>query len=302
MKIRIGPPARATRLTRAGWIAAGGQALLVLFLCFRGEALSREQLALSTALQLVCTATLTVVLRSLASYEDFVERVQARELRAERLATIAALSAGAAHELSTPLSTIAVAASELARAGGASDDARLIREQVDRCKALLQQMADEGGSELHDAPSRITVAELVGAASVRLGEARRIRTEWNEAEDARAELIVPVRATTRALRNLLKNALDASPSDEHVRLRVWRSSGGDFVFEVCDRGPGIAGDVIRRVAEPFFTTKRDGAGMGLGLYLTASVLELLGGHLEIESESGRGTRVLCTLPASAAVT
>jgi two-component system sensor histidine kinase RegB len=80
-----------------------------------------------------------------------------------------------------------------------------------------------------------------------------------------------------------------------VRLCA-RVAGEAVHIEVIDRGSGMAEAILARVSEPFFTTKEPGRGMGLGLFLTRTVVEGLGGRLSLSSQPGVGTRALVVLP------
>ena len=227
--------------------------------------------------------------------------------RHEKLASLATLAAGAAHELATPLSTIAVVAKELERAlggaapdGAAAADARLIREQVQRCRDILDHMAADAGESAGEAPAVTTLADLVTAATDGLADATRLDVE-RAALDA-AWTRVPPRALAQALRGVLKNALEASTDVVAVRVApASREDGATWRLAVADRGAGMTADVLAHAGEPFFTTKNgDGVtrGMGLGLFLARVVLERLGGAVEIESALGRGTTVTLVLPAA----
>jgi two-component system sensor histidine kinase RegB len=243
------------------------------------------------------------VTRALAERELDLARARERGARTEKLASMATLAAGAAHELGTPLATIAVVAKELERPGAGVDiaaDARLIRGQVERCRSILSQMAGDAGESPGELPAGISVGSLVRAAIERLPSPGRVRIDWAEDGDAESTVVVPPHAVTRALRNVLKNGLDASGDTTLVSLRVARAADGAFSFEVVDSGVGMSPLVLGRATEPFFTTKENGTGMGLGLYLTRTVFDLLGGRLDIESKVGKGTRVVCTLPATCA--
>ncbi|HVU04186.1 MAG TPA: ATP-binding protein [Polyangiaceae bacterium] len=237
------------------------------------------------------------VTRALRTREAELARAQELAARTEKLAAMATLAAGAAHELATPLSTIAVVAKELERAADATvaADARLVREQVQRCRTILSQMAGGAGTAEGEAALETSLSELVRVALDGLAAPDRVDVEWAPGVVGEDTLVVPVRAVAQALRNVLSNAADASPADRRVLLRVSRE-GGLCRFEVVDRGSGMSADVLAHASEPFFTTKEPGRGMGLGLFLTRSVLDLLGGRIEIDSVAGRGTRVTLTLP------
>ncbi len=111
-----------------------------------------------------------------------------------------------------------------------------------------------------------------------------------------ARLRLPPRAVAQALRSLVTNAQDASPPRQPVVVSAAIEDQA-LAVEVRDRGPGMAREVLRRVGEPFFTTKPPGRGMGLGLYLTRAVVERLGGALAIESDPPHGTMARVIVPA-----
>jgi len=107
----------------------------------------------------------------------------------------------------------------------------------------------------------------------------------------------PPRGLTRALRGLLKNALQASPPGAAVILRL-RIEGAYVVAEVINQGCGMPGEILSRAGEPFFTTKVPGEGMGLGLFLSQTLAEQLGGGLDLRSTPGSGTTATLRLPKS----
>jgi two-component system sensor histidine kinase RegB len=94
---------------------------------------------------------------------------------------------------------------------------------------------------------------------------------------------------------ILTNALQATPGEGGVSLRALCASRGIEV-EVTDGGAGMEAGVLARAGEPFFTTKEPGQGTGLGLYIARTLVEQLGGALELASERGRGTTARITLP------
>ena len=243
------------------------------------------------------------VTRALGERERELARARSLAASRERLASLATLAAGAAHELATPLSTIAVAAKELDRAlarGAAPPDARadlsLVRAQVERCKGILQQMAAGAGENAGEPLVPVSVGDWAAAALEGLPGA------WRVDRDGRADGAVvrgPLRGLERALRVLLSNALQASPEGERVRLGSV-AAGGSVVVEVSDRGAGMSAEVLSRAGEPFFTTKEPGEGRGLGLFLARALVEQLGGALRLSSAPGRGTTARIELPAELA--
>ncbi len=238
------------------------------------------------------------VTAALAERERELDDARNLTARQERLASLATMAAGAAHELATPLGTVALVAKELERhLDGVGpphliEDARLIREQVGRCRAILDQMAGGAGAA-GESLSTVTVVTLVDEALTGArGEPRVVR----QLGTAGAGTVrVPARAVSQALRSIITNAQDASsPSSEVVVACAIRAEV--LAIDVTDRGPGMSAELLARIGEPFFTTKQPGRGMGLGLYLARAVFESVGGVLLIDSTPGQGTRVTVTVP------
>ncbi|HET6279785.1 MAG TPA: ATP-binding protein [Polyangia bacterium] len=222
--------------------------------------------------------------------------------RQERLASLATLAAGAAHELSTPLSTIAVVVKELERAMQSSvpgadmaDDIRLVRGQIDRCRAILERMCVDAGETLGETFVATSLNDIVSASTAGLPNGVIVRSQV-EAGLESVRVRVPFRALAQALAGVLKNAQDVSREGDEIAVRVFRRAGC-LHFEVRDRGKGIAPEVMGRIGEPFFTTKAAGEGMGLGVFLARAVVERLGGELVFDSQIGRGTSAVLRLPA-----
>ena len=215
----------------------------------------------------------------------------------EEAALLAALAAAAAHELATPLSTIAVAAGEMLRSLEKHDSDRnlleeaiLIRSQVERCKKLLSQMASDGREYLSRTPDEFTLEEImIDVLDVLSKECANTISFTNQVGDLRIRM--PLRALDLVLRGMVRNARDASPPGAKIAI-VARRRGREFLsIEVVDQGAGMDSETLDRACVPFFSTKEAANGMGLGLYLAKSVAERFGGMVRIESGQGRGTRV-----------
>lgn len=237
---------------------------------------------------------------ALAERERELTEARGLTARQERLASLATMAAGAAHELSTPLGTVALAAKELERALTKAEspelaaDARLIREEVGRCRAILEQMAQGAGRTVGESVSAWTVEELLAETLIGIREAPTVHKDL-PSELAKTPLRIPPRAVSQALRSLVTNAQDASPPTAAVVVSV-RATDGELSIAIRDRGQGMPPDVLERCGEPFYTTKEPGRGMGLGLFLARAIIEGVGGTLQIDSRAGEGTEVRIRLP------
>lgn len=242
----------------------------------------------------------TRVSSALRQRDTQLEGAQRLAATNERLASLSTLAAGAAHELGTPLATIAIASKELERAAkllaNADDlreDAILIRREVDRCRDIVQQMSAQAGGAAGEMPEKTDANAIALELRRRLDETRSARLDVRV--DASTAFVVPSRALVQTLGSLVKNAFEATRDEAHVVLAI--DSAGDRVrFSVVDEGTGMTADELAHVGEPFFTTKDPGAGMGLGVFLARAFADRLGGTLAFDSTSSRGTKVVLEIP------
>ena len=243
------------------------------------------------------------VASSLQARERELFELQRSAVRHEKLASLSTLAAGAAHELGTPLATIALVAKELEHgldAARSADelipDARLIRQEVERCREILQQMAARAGEGAGEMPTVFDVHGVERDLSDALGS--RAAQIAFEREGDRSELVAPKALLVQVLANLVRNAFDAQAEagkTETVRV-VTRLQGERAAFEIFDSGPGIPADASSRVGEPFFTTKAPGRGLGLGVFLARAFAEKMGGELVLAARPGGGTVARLIVP------
>jgi two-component system, sensor histidine kinase RegB len=242
--------------------------------------------------------------RILEAHATELRQARRRSVQREKLASLATLAAGAAHELATPLAVIAVAAKELLRRQeddtspsqtNLRQDLELIRHQVTLCGDILKQMAADSGSHAHEGHTQVHPKELCQDALAGLPEKERIIFNTETMQVSRF-LNLPRQDVVRALRSVLKNALDATGDNQgSVRLHL-EQNDANTIFSIQDQGPGMQPDILDQALEPFFTTKDPGAGMGLGLFLTQEVVHRIGGVVHIASNPGAGCHVTLEIP------
>lgn len=218
-------------------------------------------------------------------------RAREAALRDEQVLAVATLAAGAAHELSTPLATMAVVAGELAAQypdrdhPGLGRQVGLLRDQIARCKDALSVLSASAGAARADHVEQLTLAQFVGRAVdevCHLRPAARIRLET---ATTAGPLLALDRRAYQALLNVLNNAVDASPDDVTVAAR-WTAGGLEIA--VVDRGSGLPAGAPPATA-PVASTKQ--GGLGLGLFLSRAALGQLGGELVTEANPAGGTTV-----------
>lgn len=251
----------------------------------------------------VITYFITVLTGELRQREQALNEAEEARLRNRQLEALATLAAGAGHELASPLSTIAVVAKELSRSlekqgapANLTNDVALIRSELDRCRQILDRMTSAAGEAAGERLRLISIGDFIAEAMLGLREPHRIQLQIAD-DVSSVKSLLPVQAAAQAVRNLVQNALDASPVDAIVQVQGERSESGWRIL-VKDQGEGMSPEVLERIGEPFFTTKEPGRGMGLGLYLTQNVLRRLNAKLSFSSQVGQGTTAEVLLPTA----
>jgi len=234
--------------------------------------------------------------KALEEHQHTLVSLEKERARSEKLSSLATLSAGAAHEFSTPLSTIAVAAGEMLHQLEKGeidrellDDVQLIKDQVKTCKDILYQMAADAGEHLGEFLEKYEIdavlLEIIKEFPANVHDRIKIK---NEASGTIVRL--PIRTLVRTVKGLIKNGLDASDNVSPVFLRCFCDKKFLY-FEVKDQGGGMDAETSARATEPFYTTKDPGKGLGLGLFLAQNLAEQFGGELVIDSKKQSGTTV-----------
>lgn len=220
--------------------------------------------------------------------------------QAAKLATVGELAASIAHELNNPLATVSLRLESLLEQAPGNDPRRraleVIEQEVDRMGALvanLLQFSRRSGMQLSSVPICEEIDKTLDLVSSHLRN-RQIAVERDFAADI--PMIQADRQQVRQLfLNLFTNACDAMSGGGTLTIRVTHADRRVTVV-IADTGIGIPPEALGRVMEPFFTTKPEGKGTGLGLPICNRIVQELQGQLEIRSEVGKGTTVRITIP------
>jgi two-component system sensor histidine kinase RegB len=225
------------------------------------------------------------------------ELARAREqtYRDERVLALGALAAGAAHELGSPLATLAVLVGEMERDApadtNAAADLKLMREQIAYCKRIITRMTEQaGGQRSEGAESMRCDAWLEGLHAAWRSLRGECDTTLTLLGSGEPPLIVVEPTLSQAVVSLLDNALRAgAPVDLALD---WTAE--EVRIEVRDSGPGFSEDVLRKAGRQTFGDAAQGSG--IGLLLTTASLERMGGTLELDNPWTGGARATIRLP------
>ncbi|MFQ5693545.1 MAG: sensor histidine kinase, partial [Nitrospinota bacterium] len=235
-----------------------------------------------------------------------VRELERQRAETEKLAATGRLAAGIAHEINNPLAGIKNAFQLIQDAVPETHPHHhyvgRIEKEINRIANIVRQMYNlykpEPGT-LREVDLNLVVRDIVALLEPKGRQRDVLLTVETPALPIRAFL--PEGSLAQVLYNLLMNAIEASPAGDEVKVSTALAGAGRARIRVSDRGPGIPEDLRSRVFEPFFTTKSDPseAGLGLGLSISRSLVEAMGGALDFESEPGRGTVFRTDLPLRA---
>jgi signal transduction histidine kinase len=222
-----------------------------------------------------------------------------------RLAALGQLAAQLAHEIGTPLSSVSghlqlallqrdlhpvlrdrleVSSREIERIS------RIVRDYLDSTRPLEPERQATDLSHLLD-----EAIELTHAVDSQARRRASVVREIDAGDPSLHDLVTDPGLLRQILVNLLTNALDAVDSQGRVTVAVRAESEG-VLITVSDTGHGIPADDLKRIFEPFYTTKGRGKGTGLGLAICRQLVAALGGSISVESELGRGSTFFVRLP------
>ena len=218
-----------------------------------------------------------------------------RELEAERLRAFREVARRVAHEIKNPLTSMRIAVDQLRRKDGMTEGRRetameVMAAETDRLERLAREFADFGRLP-EGPPSEVDLVELLeelGRTSVPDGVTVRLT-----ANGGPRTIVGHYEPLRRAFANLYRNASEAMQSMGTLDVTV-TGDGAGLAVTIADHGPGIPADLRQRIFEPYFTTKRDGTGLGLALVRVT--LEAHRGTIAVSETPGGGATFAIVFP------
>ncbi|WP_207485849.1 ActS/PrrB/RegB family redox-sensitive histidine kinase [Arenibaculum pallidiluteum] len=219
--------------------------------------------------------------------------------RAQKLSALGGLAAAAAHELGTPLGTISLVAKELAREvppdSPIAEDIALLQSQAVRCRDILAELSRRPDTEGGEPYERLTLRALVETAAAghkRPGIALTITERPGAGADVpQVPMIRRSPEIIHGLGNIMQNAMQFARSAVEVTAE-WDLR--QLSLTIVDDGPGFPGGLLARIGEPYISSRSDGGGMGLGIFIARTLLERTGARVAFTNGRGGGAQVVVT--------
>jgi signal transduction histidine kinase len=240
--------------------------------------------------------------------EGTLSLTQDKLVQTERLASMGQISAGVAHEINNPLSTILLYSHMLLKAhrqgDPESEDIQMIVSEANRCRTIMRGLLDFARqSRVVKTPTDLgkLVQDLADTMNLKLDPAVvRVR---GETAPALPPLMLDSDQVRQMLVNLVQNGTDAveetgrTDGSGEVVIGAGLSPSGDMVhLSVRDNGCGMPPEVVKEIFTPFYTTKQLGKGTGMGLSIVYGVVKMHAGDITVDSDPGKGTTFLVRIP------
>jgi len=298
------PPTLAAALVAASAVSYAGLTLRFVPLALPADLVAESDalFAIGRWIGFVLVAGLLVLFitrisRNLRAREAYLADLRQRAAEEEGIVRMGLFASGAAHELGTPLGSLAVILADWRRMPAVmrnpdlAADVADMQAEIQRCKSIVSDVLHSAGQPRSESLEGAVLAEFVDSVADAWHAANPDIDVARDMADAGAASIVADPALRQAIWTMLDNAAEMSP--DYVALEA-RVIGDQAIIAVRDRGPGFAPDALATVGKLYQSTK--GGGHGLGLFLATNVARGLGGRLEAGNGESGGAEVRLVLP------
>ena len=223
-----------------------------------------------------------------------------RFAKAEKLHALGKLAFGIAHEINNPLTNVSMNVEMLVKDLAEPIDKERVTKRITSIERNLDRAAKIARELLAFSTDKETefiltpLNDIIKSSLGLLGSRKKDYKLTLNLGDIPPILAIPWKLEEVFL-NILVNAMDATPKHGVIKIST-QYDKGQILARICDSGCGIPAEMISQVMDPFFTTKEVGQGTGLGLSICYGIMDLHGGHIELESEIDQGTTVTLSFP------
>jgi two-component system NtrC family sensor kinase len=249
---------------------------------------------------------LETTLKELQTSHQELASTQNRLIQTERLASMGQISAGVAHEINNPLSTILLYAHTLLKhhikENTESEEVQMILNEATRCRTIMRGLLDFA-RQSRVVKQATDLATLIAEAidNMRLKTKNSQITIRGEIQPGLPPVTVDADQIRQMLVNLIQNGLDSIEKEGEVAIQASKAEDQQHLeIRIHDTGRGMPPEVLSEIFTPFFTTKQLGKGTGMGLSIVYGVVKMHSGEISVASDVGKGTTFTIRLPLDGA--